>query len=517
MRKREERFTRPEFLDRALEPRALWAAAEVWRGLFVHWGFLRFGWYQLRSEVWGFARRERAPVEAALRQAVAAGGAACEVSVADGDRVVVAGGWGPLDGAAATMPWLAPLLAPACAGLLVVLRMEVCDVAPEARRLPRSSNSLVMAGVAGERSLLLKACGQSTESAISERLCHGMAWPHEQAFLRSVDAFLRATEVCRPEGNAIVPTAVASAEAMRKAWVSGGAIVSDFCTRRTERAGSWIARHFVEFPDDRSPGAFLRRCAFPLAMALVCAGVAWRVRGMFAPSAVGAMLGLALLCRVVWTKLKMILLYHRQMSWGLGALYAKPLVFERRVIEPEPLSEPAVRKYSADLVAAGAEHCYDFRLTFRTEDASHSRLFVRRECDAYVTLSVLTRTGQFRQFPGVPIFVLTTYFGDGTRCATLSSAKTYRKAMDPRMVGVARAGTTDVGELMRIHGELVGRQVAAGRVTEPVDPDSYERKTLAEHEESRGYYVTHPIYSWGDAVHEAFEVPRRIERLVGNG
>lgn len=162
----------------------------MWRGFFVHSGFLRSGQYQLRAEVWGFPRSDLPAVEAALRQAA---GASCDVSAVEPDRLVVAGGWSALDTAVATKPWLAPLLTPACGNLFVVLRMEVRNVAPGAGRRPRSSNALVMAGVAEDRSFVLKACGHSTGSRISERLCHGMAWAHESAFLRSLDEFLRAS------------------------------------------------------------------------------------------------------------------------------------------------------------------------------------------------------------------------------------------------------------------------------------------------------------------------------------
>lgn len=228
------------------------------------------------------------------------------------------------------------------------------------------------------------------------------------------------------------------------------------------------------------------------------------------------MIGLGLLCRVLWTKVKVIWQFHRRMNRGLSALYAKPLAFEKRVIETALLAEPALRKYSGDLVAAGAEHCYDFRLVHQGEHESICRLYVDRAAHAYIGLSVMTRAGQFHLFPGKPIFVLTTYFNDGTRCATISSAKTYRKAMDPRVVAAARAGTSDPAAMLRIHRTLVEREVATGRTAEPVDPESFGQRTVDEHAESQSYYATHPIYTWGDALHEAFKVPRKLERLVGN-
>lgn len=518
---RDLKLTRTTFHDRPLDAQHLWAAAEIWRGAFRLTGFLTTGVYELCTEIWGFPRQDTPALRTALEQAIPD----CTVEHAhddDGkpnpDLLLVRSPWIDLARPVNLAPWLTPLLEPACDGLFVVLRMRVCNVAPDARRIPTKTNTLALGGPAQAGTLLLKACWHVGPTRITEKVLRGSAWEHEAALLRAIDTFLQrfaehaATAPGSPEYDA------ALADAQDAGWYTASAIGSEFHTRRKEGVHDVIARYIAEFPDDHSLAAFVRRVLKPLILLLV-AGYLWlrtptallNVRPLLAGLAA---LGGYLAGRVVYLKAKRAIRYHRAMNTGLARLYAGEVRVDKQPLPPAVESDPTCRKYSAEIAATGARHCFDFKLVTASEHDSTQRLFVLHDHNTFATLSVMTRAGRFNQFPGLPILHLSTYFNNGTRLATVAGRQSgYRKNRITTSLGRFYPDAHHPADLLAHHIANVRRLTDRGLVPLPADPERFPELIVKDHEQTRDFYARHTIYSWPDAVHEAFTIPRKQKDL----
>jgi len=505
--KKKYRLTRPKFTDRHLDPQHLWAVAELWRGGPSISGFLKSGVYELNTEIWGFARHDTT----ALRAAISSASPDLVFDSDNPDFLIVRGRFTDLVQPATLAPWLEPLLCPACSGLFLVLRIRVCDSAPSAGHPPKTTQTLALGGTPDQGKFLLKASWHLGNLPIAEHIGRSAPWEHEAALLRAVDAFL-STFSRHPAASPGSPQFDAAiTDAQLAAWHVAGAIGPTFLSRPKEHLSDFIARYIAEFPDDHSPVAFVRRCVIPLLL-LLTGGYFW----LNLPAGVSfrpfltalAALGIYLLGRVFYLKGKRIISFHRAMNRGLRDLYAHDISVDKIPLEPAFESNPTCRKYSAEIQAIGAKHCYDFRITAKSKHQSAQRLFYLPDQNAYVTLSIMTRTGSFDQWPALIIWHISTPFEDGTRLATTNTAG-YKKQRMPKSLGRAHSGIDDPAELLALHTAHVRRLIEKGNVPKVVDPDDYPAMVRSEYEEARTFYARRVIYTWSDALHQAFEIVRK--------
>jgi hypothetical protein len=288
--------------------------------------------------------------------------------------------------------------------------------------------------------------------------------------------------------------------------------------RPVSGGADWFANAFLdlcfELPGRSSVWHFFRRLMIGLAVTTV--GVAGLLSFRDAPDlarwAVGvvAVIGAAIMVRVVWSKLRRLFAYHRQMGIGLTKLYREPRV---SVMAPFPIEwltgDPLPEKLKADLEDARAQHCFDLKSGAPDLDA-HSRFFVLTCHHTFFILSHVRGGAQFQSFPARPNYLLITYFQNGTRLVSVSTGGGYRRRLEPDKVLCRTFAGADHVEILERHRAVVARLAAEeARVPILYDPATMIDRMNAEFEEVRGLYAREKAYTWGDALHEVFGVVRK--------
>jgi hypothetical protein len=271
-----------------------------------------------------------------------------------------------------------------------------------------------------------------------------------------------------------------------------------------------------ELNENRSPAAFARRAAGPLALALLCAAgyaLVPEESGWRTPLLVVACIAAAVLGRVLWTKARTITLYRQRMNAGLKQLYTQASEFERiEQLAPDVRDDPSTTKSTEEIRAAGGTHRFDFRIKkVKSVDAVH-RAFTLADDDATTcTLSLMFTTENFRLFPAKAWLSIETRFDDGHILATINSGSGFRRIRMPGFTIRFHGDVTDPAELLARHRAVLRRLCAEGRRPVPVDasPEASFARAAADFERSRAFYANRDAYTWGDALHEGFDVIRK--------
>lgn len=477
-------ITRQTFPDRLLTTAELSPAADLWRQWYTLTGPMgERGSVLLSARVYGFPRADAASLQAQLPGS----------TLTNPDTLEVRGPETPADAAVNTSAWDRTLAATAGRPLVVSLYVAVVGSARFAPNEPGSANALLLVGRSHADGLLLKAVMRLGSTGKDEEMFRKAAWPREGKFLTALNHF-------RVSGDARGALAFLGPDAKNL-----------FVTRDTERKMRRIAGLLFELPGEHSPLAFAQRMILPLGMAgsarmlMVHKPDAW-------PMAAGGF-GLAALMagRAFYTKAMRINRYHKAMNAGLAKVYAKPPTFAKTDLPAAGLTDdPNAVKFTADILALGAVHCYDFQITSLETTHGTIRLFHLPAERTLVTLTLMPRTHNVHLFPAKAIVQAKTYFDGDAIVSTLAAKQGYRKPVNPNSRNRCVPEDTDPATLLARHREHVRQAAPAGRQPLAVDPEDVFARETAEHlrlqdrHRARGCF-----YTWSDALHEGFAVPRR--------
>jgi hypothetical protein len=209
---------------------------------------------------------------------------------------------------------------------------------------------------------------------------------------------------------------------------------------------------------------------------------------------------------IIWLKLRRIRRYYKAMRTGIGKLYSAPITSE--VVDVSAEHSPTRTKYTADLQAIGARYICDMRINSARGALDANRFFALNNMT--VVLGLLRKTENLQFFPSQPILFVTTRFKDGTRHLTVNRTL-HRKPHNRK--ATARCMLDDTGsleQLLALHRKHVERLISTGRVPNPPPATAQQvaENLRTDHEDSQELWKQYP-YSWGDAIHEGFNICRR--------
>lgn len=533
------------------------ALGEMWRGWSgIPRGTHPGGWgeYRLECRISGFARQDAEQVRNEWETHLAGFGA--RVGAYDQDTLEIIGPELPASRPFDVGLWGEVIRAAAIEGMCVMLRLHVRGATDgvSTRGAPRST--LVLFGRSSGGRFLAKAVWAAVSGDKTEDIYHKTDWPHEKLLLNAFDVF-RHVEALPPAvpGSPLsfqcfdAFEAAATASALRALLGpsvpvgANGPTVWAVCeTVACAQAASyarffrstrnplfltpgqaWLAtvmtRMWVELPADRSPGRFAVRLGIPLGLcgafvlAIVSSDPAQvAARTLLSVPAAGA---LCLAARIAFKKIQLIDRVRRRMCSWLRRHYSQPSSFAPVDLTLVGLTEdPSVPKYSREIQAAGGEHLGDFRIVARRAPGNGFRLYRLPSDHTVAAVIFMTRTDKYNLFPALPILACKTRFEDGHAHGT-STGRGDRKLRMPRQSGTCiRDAGPDV--ILAAHQAAVRKLEREGRkpAAPPADAAAVLALDQAEADETRAFYQSRVPYSWGDAVHWAFNLRRRCYRPV---
>lgn len=477
-------IARQTFPDRLLNAADLSAAADLWR----QWYLLskpmgQRGTVQLSARIDGLSRRDIASTQAQLSGS----------TLSDPDTLELQGSTTPADAGIDASAWDRAMAVAAGRPVAMRLYAAVVGTSSLAPNEPGSTSTLLLVGRPRTDGFLLKAAMRLGSIGNDEEMYRRTAWPLEAKFLAAFDPF-------RTSGDA------------KAAFTSFGDDGKPlFATRDVERKVRRMTRMIVEVPGEHSPLSLVKRMAVPLGMA-GSARFLWAQKPDLWPAAAAAG-GLALLMagRVVYTKAQRITKFHRSMNTGLAKVYAKAPTFAKADLAEAGLADdPSAAKYTADILALGAVHCYDFQITSLDATRGTTRLFHLPADRTFVSVLLLSRAQNLQFFPAMPVVSAKTYFDGGATVATQASKHAYRKPVDPNSHGRCLPEDTDPATLLARHRDLLRTFAPRGQQPLAADPDNVFSLETAEHNRLHDLHKARGcFYTWSDALHQGFDVPRR--------
>lgn len=387
-----------------------------------------------------------------------------------------------------------PLLAHAC----VILRFTIHGFVHEPRGAPLSGSTFVFCGApAPGGALLLKAIWPVDLDEQMALMYRYAQWPSESEFLAAFETYLFAAKM---SGE------LAAGERSFAMFRKNEPV---FMTRVEHRLARWFLRMWAELPDDHGPLAFARRLILPLivAIGLALAALALPPRNaVLRPAcAIIAVLLALLALRVAWTKARSVRQYYTAMRRGLDKLYSQPVT--HTAIDLSDDQTPTLLKYSGELHVMGAVHLGDISITVAGSTFDSNRTYALN--DMAISVGLLRKTENLVMFPPMPILFLTTRFAGGQRHITVNRLM-YRKRTVQHITAKCLK-TSRLDELIALHRCEVDKLIATGVVPAPPVAERLIEQMAGDFEEGRGLWRRRP-YSWMDAIHEVFRVPRREYR-----
>jgi len=224
------------------------------------------------------------------------------------------------------------------------------------------------------------------------------------------------------------------------------------------------------------------------------------------------MIGIAGISINVWRKVRHIYRFYAKMKANLRKAYSHFISLTEVDLEKEGVAEnSALRKYSGDLEAAGARRLIDVRVDPPTSSLAYIRIFQLPEDRSYFFLNIMLATEHFHFFPAHAVFVINTYFADGSRLASTDSmGGGYRKKRKANVIVRCFPGADGPNELIEQHRKVLKSLLDGGRRLAPlltaqgvIDNQIRELKESSELAKAEGYYT------WGAAVRQSFGLVRR--------
>lgn len=272
-------------------------------------------------------------------------------------------------------------------------------------------------------------------------------------------------------------------------------------------------------PSNKGPGQFLLRLGIALLAIVICFILQDRV----APSMpllmplirfVEVVAGLAFFF-TAGMKAFMIFMAYTLMKKTMRQIYST------RIAHPEvdltrtmgALEDPAARKLTAEVEAAGGRHFKDIGCDppLKTGQA-YNRIFLFPEDDTFFTLLLMHRAGEMSVYPARPNFLLGTRFTDGSRLSTSSSGTGWSKKLMKHVISRQFIGVTDPAEMIRKHREMLRTAEADGHIRKPLVPSEVIAGLENDHDELCEAKAKYGYFRLSDAFHMAFEVTRKEYR-----
>ena len=122
----------------------------------------------------------------------------------------------------------------------------------------------------------------------------------------------------------------------------------------------------------------------------------------------------------------------------------------------------------------------------------------------------MAKTQNLHVFPAKAIVSAKTYYPGDVIVATMASNHAYRKPVNPASRGRCLPEETDLATLLARHREHLQRLAPPGQEPLAVDPEDLFELETAEHLKSQELHRARGCYyTWSDAFHQGFEIPRR--------
>jgi hypothetical protein len=489
-------LTRRQFPDRLMGADDLDAVTDLWLGWHHQERTFSLrnvvGYHRVQARLWGFPRGEGDRLQRLLAERVAAAGLAdVTVERPDPDTLTATGPFLTIKQPCSLGLWLSACAGPEFDGLPLMLRLSIHDWRGAPQGEPVSGGTVVLCGrLQGGRFLLKGLWPAGLVDAAAERLYEKTIWPDEGRFLEALDAY-RSTSTLPPSWG------------------------ERFASRRVQKQVHWAACLLVDFPGQRHKlWAFLGRVAFWLALLALAAVLAFVLPpGLETALLAGFLAATALssLTTVVWLKARRALGYYTSMRRALRKVYTQGVSFHKVDLAAlGVLSDPTVVKFSRELEDRGCRPYVDIRSDPGPDGTSYTRIFLWPEEHTYVHLLLLLSTRQFQLFPAKPTLLLTTYFADGRRLSTANAGLGYRKQLNERVTVRYFMDCGDPEAMLDRHRRLLHRLLGEGQRLAPVmSPQGLLDRMVREHDEARELAERRGYYSWGDALRQTFDLPRR--------
>jgi hypothetical protein len=172
------------------------------------------------------------------------------------------------------------------------------------------------------------------------------------------------------------------------------------------------------------------------------------------------------------------------------------------------LYDPTVVKYTNDLEALGARHCFDGRAEPASSNDSYVRIYVLPEARSYFFFSFLRASRSHHYFPARPVFLLKTYFDDGHRLYSASTLG-FERLHTPNCTARHLADEYDVEQALESHQRTVAKLIAEGRTVKRLMPaEELVDLTAQEHAEAATLRKVHGYFTLRGAIRQAFDLPR---------
>ena len=396
--------------------------------------------------------------------------------------------------------WRQLLEAPEIANACLLLRMTFRGIVKNSRSHPEvAAVTFALCGAPLDGSFLLKAVWREGLDRGMVRTRHLVPWKQETTLLEAFDLFR--------ERSALEDRDAAAREAYRFFRRRCPPL---FQSQGDERRVMQMIRRRVETMDERGPAAFARRCGLPLLAGVglcVLAAVLFNDFSILAIAPGGAALAaIAVAGRVTWMKLRQIRRHYKSQRKVLGAIHSAPIEYEQ--IDLSGKRDPTLLRYSTEMVDLGARHIGDLRPIARGVRDLGFRYYATN--DALVAIGLLESTkGQKLFFPARATVMCGTRFKDGRRHLTKNRPE-YRKNPWPQVTMRCVLNVAGASDVLAAHRQCVEKLTSGGSVPlpPPKTPNEVIERLLEQRAEDRELWKKSP-YSWGDAVHAAFQVCRR--------
>lgn len=498
---------RKQFLDRTWGAADLDAAAEFWLRLYEaaarKQGFTATPDHAVEIRLRGFPRHTAAALRDEVCRRVASSDLpAPAVELHDPDTLVLSSGVIHGDESPPIGLGLPLLAGGPFDGLLAEVRVEAVGSTGYVLR-GSVQTTLVLVGELRGGELLVKAVWRSGSAAWEDELYWNAPWSNQDEWLAALDRF-RETED-----------------------VPGKLAKKLFLPRGADRVGGLTVR-LVHVPlgRPRLRGLVLRSLIFAGLFTALVAGFWWAVgteRWAWLLVLVAAS-GLVSLLAWFFVRNEAALWVqgYRQFHTRYRRQYeeAAKLVPVSRAVADEKLAQPAGRKYTADLGAAGFTLFGDVRPEPQVGGDGVIRVFLAPDGVTYLTVIVTLsthpdRADGFDVWPAAVVFLAYTFFPDGGRVTSMHGRHIgYRaKRTGPEHVARLFVDADDPVELVRLHREAVLEYAKeSGRA--PLGHERFDqflrRQNDLQDEEAR-LYADAP-YTWGDHWHWYLQTLRREYR-----
>jgi hypothetical protein len=395
-----------------------------------------------------------------------------------------------------------PLLAHVC----VLLRLTIHGPMQSAGETAGDgTTTIVLCGApASDGAMLVKTIWRLGRDESMQMIYRAAPWPREQRLLEAFEMYME-----RVAEQGVIASTETPALASFSSFERGQ---KDrlFRARHTERKVMWLTRQLAELPDQRGPAAFARRAGLPLVCGIGAIAVPFILFASPLFTAIFVIGGITLLWsagRIIWHKFSRVRAYYNRMRQGLGTLYANPVRYQQVDLSDD--TTPTLLKTSTEVEALGATHVGDLSIATANKVAGGARIY-RIGNDTTLSFALLRQTENLHLFPARPLILANTRFTDGRRHFT-ANHPIYRKPSRPQVTGRCLSNEGGPAETLELHRKHVERLIAAGAKPIPLasTPQQAVERMQQDHEESREAWKTSP-YSWGDALHDAFKVCRRV-------